>query len=123
MKQSIGLIVLCIIALGCRKKPREKNATLVIYPQHHGVARNLTNAKVYIKYNSPDAPAGNQYDDSVGCTILNGTVKGSFSQLSNGDYYIYGTAYDTSVKENVHGGMPYTISSQTEQDVTLAISE
>lgn len=97
------------------------NATLSIVAQHHTVTKNITTCKMYIKYNAQDAPA--YYDDSVQCNIADSEAVGIFSGLKTGNYYIYGLGYDTSVKQTVKGGMPYTISSETNQTINLAVTE
>lgn len=97
------------------------NATLNVYPAHHSKSKNLINMMIYIKYNTKDAPA--IYDDSAHCVDNNGAPFATFTGLKKGDYYLYGYGYDTSVHQNVKGGSPYTISSESVQSVPLAVSE
>jgi hypothetical protein len=97
------------------------SATLSIIAQHHTVTKNITTCKMYIKYNAQDVPA--YYDDSIQCNVSDSEAVGIFSGLKTGNYYIYGFGYDSSVKQNVKGGMPYTISAETNQTVNLAVTE
>lgn len=98
-------------------------ATVVVYPQHHHEAKNLTDFKVYIKYNTLDAPVDNVYDDSALCTNHDDLVSCAFSGLKNGNYYFYGYGYDSTVPGNVKGGLPYTITQQASQNLDLPVSE
>jgi hypothetical protein len=98
-------------------------ASISVYPQHHEVARNLVNFKVYIKYNTSDAPAGGKYDDSLTCSNHDSLVSCKFTNLKNGKYYMYAYGYDTSIAQNVKGGAPYTITKQVAQDFFLPVSE
>ncbi|NDC40506.1 MAG: hypothetical protein EBZ77_02995 [Chitinophagia bacterium] len=117
-----------LLAAGCRTKDRALagkggQASLVVTPQHHLVTKNLVQMKVYIRYNSLEAPSGNVYDDSANCTTSGGVSTATFTGLNNGDYYIFGQGYDTSVKQPVRGGMPFSISVQTTQTASLPVSE
>lgn len=118
----IGLIILMLVA-SCRKEElvagKGGNASLVITPQHHGVS--IANSTVYIKYNAKNTPT--YYDDSVQTIMQNGIPVATFTQLSKGDYYLYGTGFDTTVKQIVKGGIPFTISNETVQTVYLPVTE
>lgn len=123
------LLASCSFAMySCTKKKADTpgkggSASLMLYPQHHGVERNLSNMKVYIKYNTQVPPSNGVYDDSIACTMTDTMSVGTFSGLNNGPYYLYGYGYDTSIHENVKGGIPYTISTQSSQTVLLPVSE
>ncbi|MGC4079322.1 MAG: hypothetical protein QM702_20235 [Rubrivivax sp.] len=97
------------------------NATLVCAPAHHGVYKNITNAKVYIKYNAQDKPAG--YDDSATCVWTDGKPTATFSGLKTGNYYLYSNGYDTTVTSVVEGGISYQIKTETNQTVTIPVTE
>ena len=128
MKQILILVLALALVQSCRTKERDRGgkgggATLTIRPQHHGVSKNLINFKVYIKYDASELPSANAFDDSVACTSSDSIVSGSFSSLKNGNYYIYGKGFDTSVLQDVKGGIPYTVNTQSAQNMTLAVSE
>ena len=97
------------------------NATLSVVPKHHDVFKNLINCKVFIKYNASDAPSF--YDDSVSTVQISDEPTAVFTGLKTGKYYLYGTGFDTSIKQGVSGGAPYTISSETALEVDLAVTE
>ena len=46
-----------------------------------------------------------------------------FTQLKKGNYYVYGKGFDTSVMQNVKGGIPYIIENETTQTIYLPITE
>lgn len=98
-------------------------ATINIYPQHHTIAKNIINGKVYIRYGLLNAPANGQYDDSAACTNHDSLLSCSFTGLNNGDYYFLATGYDTSINQAVKGGSPYTITQQAVQSFNLPVSE
>lgn len=127
-KLSVLFFGLLVTFFSCTKNKDDApgkggNASLVIYPQHHTVEKNLRNMKVYIKYGAQEPPSNGVYDDSVACTRDDTSSVGTFSGLKNGNYYLYGYGYDTSVFKNVKGGIPYTITSQASQTVLLPVSE
>ena len=124
------LSIICVVLAFSACRTKEKitpgkggNAAVTVYPQHHLVAKNIINGKLYIKYNTLDAPADGLYNDSVSCTNHDSLLSGTFTGLQNGNYYLHATGYDTSVKQPVKGGLPYTITSQTAQSTNLPVSE
>ena len=124
MKFRYFLVFISFISiLSCRKEEtlagKGGNATLTITPQHHGL--NIANSKVYIKYNAKNTPSF--YDDSVQTSMQNGIPTAVFTQLTKGDYYIYGIGIDTSIKQTVKGGIPYTIENETAQTIYLPVTE
>lgn len=126
--KKIGVPLLLLAASGCTHETESVggtggSATVLVYPQHHNVAKNLTDFKVYVKYNTLDAPANNIYDDSVACTNHDSLVSAAFSGLKNGEYYFYAYGYDSTVPGNVKGGTPYTITSQNSQSLNIPVSE
>lgn len=130
----IFLALLCsitIIIFSCKKKALPNaghggggTATLVVLPQHHNISKNIDTCKVYIKYNAQNTPANGQYDDSTNCTCANGVVTCTFDSLRNGDYYLFGLGYDTSVYKHIDGGLYCPINAQhATTTVDLAITE
>ncbi|GAA4460707.1 hypothetical protein GCM10023093_03840 [Nemorincola caseinilytica] len=125
---SIAIPVL-LAATGCQHEPfrpiggKGGNATLMIYPQHHGNAVNLDSMMVFIKYDALDAPANGRYDDSATCTRTGSIVSCSFSGLWNGNYYLYARGYDHNVSQAVQGGIKYTVVVQQTINLMLPVSE
>jgi hypothetical protein len=128
-KQLFILAIISLGAYGCKHDDgvaiggKGGNASITVYPQHHDVAKNIINFKAYIKYNTLNAPANDAYDDSIVCTNHDNLVSGTFSNLTNGNYYLFGRGTDTSIAEEVKGGISYTIKQQKAQDVELPVSE
>ena len=127
LKLSTFVIVILLTAFSCHKDDagagKGGSADLSFNLKHHGVAHNLINCKVYVKYNAQDAPANGVYDDSVTTTDADTMQVATFTGLKNGNYYFYGTGCDTSIFQHAIGGLPYIISSQTSITDNLAISE
>jgi hypothetical protein len=124
MKFRYFIVLISFIGVfSCRKEEliagKGGSASLSIIPQHHGL--NIANSKVYIKYNAKNTPT--YYDDSAQTTLQNGIPTAVFSELKKGSYYVYGTGFDTSVMQNVKGGIPYEIESETAQTIYLPVTE
>lgn len=125
---SIALVCLMLTSLlSCTRKDNKGTAgkggaaTLRIVPSHHNVYTNIINAKVFIKYNTQDVPSG--YDDSISCSAISSMPTAIFTGLRSGQYYLYAKGYDTSISQNVQGGMPYTIVDETTIDVSVPVTE
>lgn len=126
MKKNFGFLVVALCAMiavvSCNRSDDSgpvagKTGAAVIYatPQHHG--KNIDSCTIYIKYNASEASA--TYDDSAKCVQVNGKPVATFTNLSNGKYYLYGEGYDPSISQGVKGGIPYEITTQA--DITLAV--
>ncbi len=122
-------IAVSAIVTGCKHDPmytiggKGGNASLIVYPAHHGDACNLDSMVVYIKYNATDAPADGVYDDSAICSKVNNLQTCTFSNLWNGNYYIFGKGYDYAVLQRVRGGLQYTIKNQAAVTISMPVSE
>ena len=110
------IFTLCIVA-GCKPKHNDaitgggKGGTSIINAsgEHHGSL--LDTCMIYIKYGTLDAPANGIYDDSMACSILNGTPGVAFSGLTVGNYYLLAVGFHGGFSPpTVRGAFPYTIS-------------
>lgn len=123
------LSVITVVFSACTHDPgviiagKGGSATVVVYPRHHGRTAILDSTKVYVKYNTLDAPANGIYDDSMVCANADTLYYATFTGLKNGNYYFYGTGYDNSISQRVKGGLPYTITQQTSFNFDLPVSE
>jgi hypothetical protein len=100
------------------------NATITFSLTHHGVGRNIIHSKVYVKYNAQDLPTTSYDDSAIGLEDASDTIQlAVFTGLKNGNYYFYGTGCDTSLYQQVVGGLPFTITVQGPQTYNLPISE
>lgn len=119
----LGIMLLSISA--CKKKPSAGtggNANLKISAFHH--TSLIDSCTIYVKFNSSEAPANNVYDltqkvavDSVGDSYA------IFSGLKKGDYYLFAQGWDPAISDNVKGGLPYTISEETDISVVIPVTE
>jgi len=132
LKQSILLLALVTSAVACRKNDdgnnaagKGGNANIVATLAHHAITKNIVNGKVYIKYNTQNAPGNGIYDDSAVCTILNTVSTATFDSLKPGNYYLLGTGYDTSIAQAVKGGISTNIpdNSATTYTVPVPVTE
>lgn len=127
--KTLVLFASLFIAIGaCKKKKDDEpkaiggkggSAVINATAKHHG--KNIDSCTIYIKYNATNMPSS--YDDSVKCVMSNGKPVASFSGLKTGDYYLYGRGWDTSIHQTVVGGIQYTITSETAQDITVPVTE
>ena len=95
------------------------NAVLRLEARHHGVL--IDSCTFSIKFNASDLPT--EYDitqqsitDSSGSYVV-------ISGLKEGDYYLFASGWDPSISQTVKGGMPYTIRSENQQSVVIAVTE
>jgi hypothetical protein len=123
----LGAIILFIHS--CCKPGTGGNATLVVFPQHHGKA--ITNHvgypdTVFVKFNVKELPGlkagdydtyfiGTGEEDHVTCT-----------GLKCGQYFLYGVGFDSIGNYRVAGGMSYKLKHKErkgETNVDLAVTE
>lgn len=132
MRTAIITFAACCIStltiVSCSKSNNDQagkggNATLTVQLQHHTVAKNIENGIVYIKYGATDVPSNGVYDDSALCSSMSATQTAVFSNLKNGNYFLYATGFDTSISQAVRGGGAYTVTQQAAQTYILAVSE
>lgn len=120
---AMSLSLLFVSCKRIEKEPAGKggSATINAVLRHHDVYKNIINGKTFIKYNAQDA--SETYDDSVDCIYISGMPTAKFSQLKKGKYYLYGTGFDTSIRQNVKGGIPYEVTEEAELNITLPVTE
>lgn len=111
--------------VGCKKKSSAGlggSANLKITTIHHAAV--LDSCKVYIKFNSKEAVSIGEYDLSEWVKKDNqGNSYVTFSGLKKGDYYLYGEGYDPAILNTVKGGIPYTITEESNISVNLPVTE
>ena len=70
---------------------------------------------MYIKYATLDAPSNGVYDDSQAVYISNGVPVASFTNLTQGNYYILAVGYHGAYSPpNVKGGKSFVVSGSSE---------
>lgn len=86
---------------------------------HH--SRYLPNARVFIKFNATEFPGKDTtvYDAKVWTDD-----KGNYSiTCYQGNYYLYGFAYDDQFVKNVSGGIPVKIRNNESLNLDVAVAE
>ena len=123
------VIFFLLFIFSCSKPGTGGNATLVIFPQHHGRAINNHvgySDTVFLKFGVKELPGlkasdydtyfvGNGREDHVHCT-----------GLKAGQYYIFCVGYDSTILSRVAGGISYKIkykNRKEETDIDLAVTE
>lgn len=93
--------------------------TIVAFPKHHG--KSVRPYSIYVKFNSKELPGISPA--SFDLTITADTTEDHIEvkNLKCGDYYIYMNGYDTSAKESVKGGIPYSIIESATGELAIDI--
>ncbi len=124
------LLLLTLLSLAsCQKAGTGGDASLKVYPQHHGVS--VINHEgypdtVFLKFNVDELPGTRPSDfDSyfVGKPIENFIL---CDGLKAGKYYVYAVGYDSIWGARVKGGMPLKIKYSDRKDeinLTLPVTE
>ena len=127
-KMKAGLLMIIVTtALACNRIESNNlagkggTAVLSCIPKHHDIFKNIINGKIFIAYNASDIPE--RYDDSASCLLIEGKPTATFPGLKPGVYYLLGTGYDTSISQNVKGGLSYTINQETSLEITVPVTE
>lgn len=116
---------------GCKHEPfrpiggKGGAAKLIVYPRHHGLTATLDSMIVYIKHDAFDAPANGKYDDSAYCDIKNSQPTCTFSNLWNGNYYLYSRGVDNALPAPgyVRGGLRFAITAQQSISISIPVGE
>lgn len=122
----VMLLAITLSSAGCKREDKAGkggNAVLKITPKHHNL--DITDCVVYIKYNTstPPSETAEGYDEQMAVVIEDGKPVATFSGLKNGKYYIYGYGFDADISQNVKGGIPYEITSQSTININVPVTE
>src|SRR5689334_2127419 len=82
------------------------NATMLVFPQHHG--RPINGCTAYIAYGTLASPGG--------LSAYNLTVVGEANEehihvedMNCGDYFIFCQGFDSTISQTVRGGIPFSL--------------
>ena len=119
---TISLLLLVSIS-SCNRDKEKLPADVAVYVKHHGAL--IPGAKVYVKYNASEFPGTDVslYNDSA-TTGTDGEANGHahFEDLSAGNYYFYSTGYDSTIMDDVMGGIGLNVpESETKKELELDI--
>ncbi len=122
----VMLLALTLSAASCTRQDKAGkggNAILKITPRHHD--NPISDCVVYIKYNTstPPSETAEGYDEQMAVVIEDGKPVATFTGLKNGKYYIYGYGFDADISQNVKGGIPYEITSQSTININVPVTE
>lgn len=112
MKLSFFILLALLIVTSCRKAGNGGDASLMVYPQHHGI--EIINHEgypdtVFLKFNVDELPGTRPSDFDV---FFVGKPKENFIRcdgLKAGKYFVYAVGYDSTWLARVKGGMPLKI--------------
>jgi hypothetical protein len=113
--KNIALLLLSVAVFASCQRQDCETATVKGKVQHH--ALDIPDAMVYIKKGSKDAPSDprnpKSYDDSV---KADANAAYSFSNLKDGDYYLFSIGFDAAIGEAVFGGRPLTVPCKSTRE-------
>jgi hypothetical protein len=117
------ILLWCLSLYSCKKDKKSVPADVAVYVKHHGAL--IPGATVHVKHGSGEFPGTDPalYDE----TAMAGTTDHSkghahFEGLAAGKHYFYATGYDSTIMDDVMGGISLTIEEREEkQELTLDI--
>jgi hypothetical protein len=115
----------CLLLFSCRKAGTGGDASLMVYPEHHGLSiYNLTGYPdtVFLKFNADELPGTKPSDYDAYFTGITGEDYVHCEGLKAGQYYIFVTGMDSTGPYRVSGGIPLKIKwSQRKEHIMLTI--
>lgn len=105
---------------GCAKEGIGGTSEISTIVRHH--SNPIPYAKVYIKYGARESPGTNTsvYDDSL---TTDAQGHGHFEEMEKGDYYLFGSGYDSTISAIVIGGVPVKIKKGEDFEALVAVTE
>jgi hypothetical protein len=109
----IGIFCLAFLLIqSCKKAGTDGEATLSVFPKHHGVAiPSITGYpdSVYVKFNAEDLPSDPTHNYDVVYVGVVGDTPVNCTTLHAGKYYLFATGWDVPMNHRVSGGMAVKI--------------
>lgn len=117
---SLLLIATLMLFASCKKEGTGGKSSIKGSVKHHSLI--IPNAVVYIKYEAKEFPGADvsKYDANVTCDA-NGNYE--IKELRKGNYYLYGVGYDSSISENVYGGLSTKLRNSESINLDIAVVE
>ena len=130
MKKLIVILTVPVLFFaGCAKEGLGGDATLVVFPQHHGAPISSSATyfdSVYVKFDTKEIPADPTHDYDAVFVGEAGEDHVHVEGLKWGNYSIYCAGWDTSINERVVGGVATKIKRgdrKDEIDLTVPVTE
>ncbi len=127
-------LLIALVSIGlfaCKDKPKSTTVTPAPVAGKGGLATMrvvmdndslfVDSGKVYIKYNASVTPANKKFDDSANIFMVDGTPMAIFTELTQGDYFLYGKGWDIRRSQTVMGTRPYTIPASGDKGINYLI--
>ncbi len=133
MKKFVAILLTLLFISSCKKAGLDGDATLVVFPQHHG--RTIPNHagypdSVYVKFNVSDLPSDPTHNYDAVFVGEAGEDHVHCASMHTGKYYLFCTGWDTTLNvptgERVFGGMAVKIKykdRKQEIDVNVPVTE
>jgi hypothetical protein len=125
MKSALAasMIIALFCFASCVKEGPGGKSKLTVLVQHHG--KNVPGSTVYIKYNAKDSPGTDvsKYDSSLKLDTGHLADHVHFHELQKGDYYLYAVGFDSTINQQVRGGLYVKLKKAEEKDVTVPVTE
>ena len=116
------LLFLFLILFSCRRAGTGGDNTLVVFPKHH--ATSVSGATVFVRFNAKDFPGSTKADYDIQVDGEANEDHVHVKGLRKGNYFLYCTAFDSTISSLVSGGIAVTISSKSgEKDIDLPVTE
>jgi hypothetical protein len=118
----LALLAVSVLAINsCCKGGSGGSAELTCTVFHHSKA--IPGATVHIKYNAKDFPGADASSYSTQLKAVGNSNSVTFTGLHCGDYYLYGTGFDSSLGLPVSGGLHFQIkySDRKKQESTTVV--
>jgi hypothetical protein len=125
--KTIALLAACLFAItSCKRAGVDGDATLAVFPKHHGTPiLNQTTYldTVYVKFDAKDLPTDPTHDYDAIFVGEAGEDHVHCEGLHAGTYFLYVTGFDSSINSRVTGGMSVKIKYKERKDeIALDVS-
>lgn len=122
--KSFVYAIIAIAFLSCCKGGGGGDATLTVFPQHHGLS--IPGCTVYIKYNTTEQPGAGTTGYDIQFTAGANDLSVKCTGLKCGNYYVYAVGNDAAISQQVRGGQSVEIPFSKRDgniNVTLPVTE
>ncbi len=113
----ILLAALLLFSLNsCRREGQTGELKLTVNPKHHDL--KLKGATIYVRYGATDLPGTSPTDFDLKVESAADAEFVTIEKLRNGDYFLYGIGYDSTISQTVSGGIHIKLKGKTGETIT-----